>query len=316
MNNINGKVTVLSTVQGSGADVVTSGGVLYVTGADPIVVANIQSGQYLASFVGVPNQNTITTAASIAASTVYTLTIKQTDSNGGVYVFPVVYETAASAPSAATFYAALEAQVDAAIAAGQLLGTASSSGSGLVLTGSADAPVAEITGSQFSVATAISVAALTAAGSSCTNAAPRVLTAGAAHNLTLNKIYKFTFSGVTGTGADDLNRTLYGIPTAADAVTLLGTSATGTVTTTSATLTVDLVGDEDFQNVAGLITGFNSAYSYVAVQIDALKTDPVSTGVVEPQIILADATNNSVANVNAFVNALRTALASTPAAIG
>ena len=316
MNNINGKVTVLSTVQAAGADVVTSGGVLYVTGADPIVVANIQSGQYLASFVGVPNQYTITTAAAIAANTIYTLTIQQRDSQGNVYTFPVIVETGASAPAAAAFYLAMEAQVDAAIAANQLLGTASSSGSGLVFTASADAPVAEIKGTQFSVATAISVAALTAAGSSCTNAAPRVLTAGAAHNLTLNKIYKFTFSGVTGAGAADLNRTLYGIPTAADAVTLLGTSATGAVVTTSATLTVDLVGDEDFQNVAGLITGFNSAFNYVAVQIAALKTDPVSTGVVEPQIILADATNNSVANINAFVNALRTALSSTPAAIG
>lgn len=316
MNNINGKVTVLSTVQAAGADVVTSGGVLYVTGADPIVVSNIQSGQYLASFVGVPNQYTITTAAAIAASTVYTLTIKQTDSNGNVYIFPVVVETGASAPAAAAFYASMEAQVNAAIAGNQLVGTASSSGSGLVLTGTADAPVAEITGSQFSVVTAISVAALTAAGSSCTNAAPRVLTAGAAHNLTEGKIYKFTFSGVTGAGADDLNRTLYGIPTGATTIALLGTSATDPVVTTSATLTVDLVGDEDFENVAGLITGFNSAYSYVAVQIAALKTDPVSTGVVEPQIILADATNNSNANINAFVNALRTALASTPAAIG
>lgn len=316
MNNINGKVTVLSTVQAAGADVVTSGGVLYVTGADPIVVANIQSGQYLASFVGVPNQYTITTAAAIAANTIYTLTIQQRDSQGNVYTFPVIVETGASAPGAAAFYLAMETQVDAAIAANQLLGTASSSGSGLVLTASADAPVAEIKGTQFSVATAISVAALTAAGSSCTNAAPRVLTAGAAHNLTVGKIYKFTFSGVTDPGAADLNRTLFGIPTAATTIALLGTSATGAVVTTSATLTVDLVGDEDFENVAGLITGFNSAFSYVAVQIAALKTDPVSTGVVEPQIILADATNNPVANINAFVNALRTALSSTPAAIG
>jgi hypothetical protein len=316
MNNINGKVTVLSTVQAAGADVVSSGGVLRVTGADPILISNIQGGQYAASTVGVPEQYTITVASAVAANTTYTLGIQQFDSNGEVYNFPVVYVTPASAPSDTVFYAAVAAQIQVGITGGQILGTVSSSISGVVFKGSADAPVAQITGSQFSVAKAISVAALTAAGSSCTDAAPRVLTAGANHNLTLGKIYKFTFSGVTGTGAADLNRTLFGIPLAATTITLLGTSATGAVTTTSATLTVDLSGDENFFNEGTGITGFNVSNSYVAVEIEALSTNPVVAGNVIPQVILADATANSTANINAFINALRTALASTPAAIG
>jgi len=311
MSNINRKITVLSTVQAAGADVVSSGGQLIISGADPIFLNKIQSGEYTASLNGLPVTYIITTAASIVDATTYYITLKQQVA-GRDYIFST--EHTAVGTDAATFYGAVAAAIQAGITGGQILGSVSSSAGGVVFTGTADAPVTNISGSQFSASATSNV--LTAAGSSCTDAAPRVLTAGSAHGLTVGKVYQFTFTGVTDAGAADLNRTLFGVPASATTITLFGTSATGTVDTTTGTLTVDNTGDENFANLATFITGFNSSNAYVGVEIEALNPDPINAGNVIPQLILADATSNSVANINAFVNALRTALASTPAAIG
>jgi len=311
MSNVNRKITVISTVQAAGADVSATGGELKISGVDPILISNIQGGSYMASTNGIGLSQLVAATAAVAGSTTYDFTIKQV-TEGKTYILPVSYTTAASAPSDTAFYAALQALVQAGIDGNQILGTVSSSSSGVVFLPSGAAPVAEIKGSLFTVTPTANT--LTAAGSSATNAAPRVLTAGGAHGLTSGKIYKLTISGVTGTGADDLNRTLYGIVTSATDVTLYGTSATGTVTTTSATMTVENVATENFSEVATGITGFNSSTNYVAVEIDALSVDAVDAGSVIPYLVLAEA--GTAANINAFVNALRTALASTPAAIG
>lgn len=310
MSNINQKVKVLSTLQASGADVVAANGLLNIKGFENILVSNIQSGSYQAGFVGYPAVYTAT--ATITASATYTATLIQR-SVDNQYVFSFSF-TNGSSTDAATFYAAIEDILQRAIDGGQLLGSVSSSASGTVLTASVDAPIIEFEVSGFSIATAST--ALDESGSSCTNAAPRVLTVGSAHGLTTGKLYQLTISGVTGTGAADLNRTLFVIPASSTTLTLLGTTATGTVTTTSATITVANSAFEDFEEEAGLITGYSTANSYVAIGVNALSLDPVEAGSVIPYLVLADATNNTVANVNAFINALRTALASTPAAIG
>jgi hypothetical protein len=310
MSNVNRKITVISSVQASGADVSATGGELVITGVEPILISNIQGGSYSASTLGIGLSQLVAATAAVAGSTTYDFSIKQVTEDR-TYILPVSYTTAASAPSDTAFYAALEALVQAGITGNQILGTVSSSSSGVVFVPAATAAVAEIKGSLFTVTPTANT--LTAAGSSVTSAAPRVFTAGAAHGLTSGRIYKITFSGATSTGADDLNRTLYGIVTGATTIALYGTSATGVPTTTSATITVENISTEDFSEVATGITGYNSSTNYVAVGIDALSVDAVDAGSVLPYLILAEA--GTAANINAFVNALRTALASTPAAI-
>jgi hypothetical protein len=85
---------------------------------------------------------------------------------------------------------------------------------------------------------------------------------------------------------------------------MLDTSATGTVTTTSATLGVNVSSTDTFANILTGVTGYNPSYSYVGVLVEYLTDSPLEAGVKQPQLILADATNNTIANVNAFLTAL------------
>lgn len=305
MSNINQKVAVIPTLVASGADVVLANGVLNITGVDAIPVRNIQSGTLIASLGGLAVPYTITSTAAVAGSTLYEGWIQQTV-EGRTYNGAFSYTTPASAPSDTNFYLALETRIQALITGGQLLGTVTSSSGGVVFTGTVVAPQAAFGGSNLSIAAGAKT--LTAAGSSATNAAPRVFTAGAVHGLPLNKIYRVTFSGVTSTGAADMNRTLYAIATGTSDLTLLGTSATGAVVTTSATITVSQDGIQDFSSDGGQITGFSTTYNYVGVDLTYLSNNEVVAGVAIPQMVLADATNNSVADVNAFVLALVAAL--------
>jgi hypothetical protein len=56
------------------------------------------------------------------------------------------------------------------------------------------------------------------------------------------------------------------------------------------------------------MTGYSASNSYVGLLATYISEAAVESGIVIPQLILADATNNSVANVNAYVNALIAAL--------
>lgn len=311
MSNINERIYVLPTLQASGADVSSTGGVLKITGVDPIQVNKIQSGGLIASLHGLPVAYTITSTAAIAASTSYQGSIRQVV-DGKMYVGSFEYVTPSVAPGAAAFYASIEAKIQELITGNQVLGSVTSGAGGTVFTGTVDAPVAEI--ALVALSSAAAATTLTAAGSSATNATPRVLTAGAAHGLTVGQIYSVTISGVTDPGAADMNRTLLAIPASATTLTLLGTSNTGAVVTTSAVMTVNNTGDETFASAATGITGFSSSTPYVGVDISALSVDSVDSGLVIPRMVLAPTTD--VANANAFINALRTALSSTPAAIG
>jgi len=310
--NLNEKVFVLPTIQASGADVSLANGSLVITGAEPIPVRNIQTAQLVSTTPGVGDVNTITLTTTIAANTTYSGVVQQVI-RGYTYNFPFTYTTGAVAPAAATFYAALLAIFQAGTASGAILGTATGGSTNVVFTCSPLAPVAAFSLSNLSVSTAATT--LTAAGSSCTNAAPRVLTAGAAHGLTLGKLYSITFSGVTGAGLDNLEgRTIFGIPLAATTITLLGTAATGAVVTTAATMTVSNLATETFFSQAGRMTGYSASNSYVGLLATYVSEAAVESGVVIPQLILADTTNNTVANVNAYLNAVIAALDGTNAA--
>jgi hypothetical protein len=122
-------------------------------------------------------------------------------------------------------------------------------------------------------------------------------------------LYSIKFSGVSGTGAANLEgRTLFGIPLAATTITLLGTTNSGTVDTTLATMTVSNLATETFFSQAGRMTGYSASNSYVGLLATYTSEAAVESGVVIPQLILADTTNSSVANVNAYVNAVIAAL--------
>jgi hypothetical protein len=304
--NLNEKVFVLPTLQAAGADVSLANGSLAITGAEPIPVRNIQTAQLVSTTPGVGNVNTITLTTTIAANTTYSGVVQQVIP-GYTYNFPFTYTTGATAPSSGDFYLALLGIFQAGIASGAVLGTVGGGSTDVVFTSSPLAPVAAFALSNLSVSTAATT--LTAAGSSATNAAPRVLTAGAVHGLTVGKLYSITFSGVTGAGAANLNsRTLFGIPLNTTDITLLGTAATGAVVTTSATMTVSNLATETFFSQAGRMTGYSASNSYVGLLATYISEAAVESGIVIPQLILADATNNSVANVNSFVNAVIAAL--------
>jgi hypothetical protein len=310
--NLNEKVFVLPTLQAAGADVSLANGSLAITGAEPIPVRNIQTAQLVSTTPGVGNLNTITLTTTIAANTTYSGVIQQVIP-GYTYNFPFTYTTGATAPSAATFYTALLAIFQAGITSGAILGTAGGGTTEVTFLCSPLAPVAAFVLNNLSVSTAATT--LTAAGSSATNAAPRVLTAGAVHGLTVGKLYSITFSGVTGAGLANLEgRTLFGIPLNTTDITLLGTAATGAVVTTSAVMTVSNLATETFYSQAGRMTGYSASNSYVGLLATYVSEAAVESGIVIPQLILADTTNNSVANVNAYLNAVIAALDGTNAA--
>jgi hypothetical protein len=310
--NLNEKVFVLPTLQAAGADVSLANGSLAITGAEPIPVRNIQTAQLVSTTPGVGNLNTITLTLTIAANTTYSGVVQQVIP-GYTYNFPFTYTTGASAPTSGDFYAALLAIFQAGITAGAILGTAGGGSTNVTFTCSPLAPVAAFALNNLSVTTTATT--LTAAGSTCTDAAPRVLTAGAAHNLTIGKLYSITFSGVTGLGNANLNgRTIFGIPLAATTITLLGTAVTGACVTTAATMTVSNLATETFFSQAGRMTGYSAANSYVGLLATYVSEAAVESGVIIPQLILADTTNNTVADVNAYLNAVIAALDGTNAA--
>jgi hypothetical protein len=311
-NSIIGTAFLLATLQASGADVSFGAGLLAIGGQAPVELNKLNRGtQLVGTTTGFSVTRTLT--ATIAANTSYSLGITQW-TPAQTYEVPIVYEVGASAPGAAAFYAAVAAKIQACIDANQILGTVSSSSAGVVFTPALAAPQLDLTTSSFSVA--LGAATLTAAGSSATNAAPRVLTAGAAHNLTVGGVYRISFSGVTGAGAADLEgRILYGIPTGATTIALLGTSATGAVVTTSATMTVIQDATSSMNATIGNLVGYNSTHQYVGVLIPSTVDGAIDLGANTPNTYVCDVTNNTVANVNSFLNAIIAALnGSSPAA--
>lgn len=306
MSNLNKKVSVLSTLQAAGADVSLSNGVLSITGTPSTPVRNIADAAIVASLAGLPVVNTITSTATVAGSTTYSGNIEQVI-EGRTYSEPFSYTTPAVAPSDTNFYASIAALIQGALDGGQLVGTVSSSSGGVVFTGTVDAPIAGFTLNNLSVSSPAKT--LTAAGSSAGNTTPRVFTAGAAHGLTVGKIYRITFVGVTGAGLADLNKEMFGLVASATTITLFNTSATGIVdTTTASSITVSNDGRQTFASDASGITGYSAATNYIGLDVSFLSQNNVDAGIVQPQLVLGDATNNTVAITNAFIQAIIAAL--------
>jgi hypothetical protein len=302
--NLNERVFVLDTIAASGADVSTVGGTVFITGAEPINKYKVQGvPQYFGTSVGIPGIYTITSTAAIAAATTYSGVIQQVLS-GETINFPFSYTTGASAPSAANFYIALAAVIQAGIDGGAVFGTLTNSASGVVFTGTVDAPVIAFASSTLTstqTTTAITVTAVS-------DATPRVLTA-AAHGLTVDKLYNITFAGLAGAGSGELNgRTYPCIPTTSGLISVIGTSATGAVTVASATFNVNTNAFNAYYSEAGRITGYNAAKEYIGIQVSQVSEAAVESGVVIPEVVMVNADDNTVAKLAAFFGAINDGL--------
>ena len=299
--NLNERVFVLDTIAASGADVSTVGGTVFIKGAEPINKYKVQGvPQYFGTSAGVPGIYTITSTAAIAANTTYSGVIQQVLS-GETINFPFSYTTGASAPAAATFYAAVAAVIQVGIDGGAVFGTLSSSGSGVVFTGTVAAPVIAFASSTLTstqTTTAITVTAVS-------DATPRVLTA-AAHGLTVDKLYNIT---IAGTSSSELNgRTYPCIPTTSGLISVIGTSATGAVTVASATFDVNTNAFNAYYSEAGRITGYNAAKEYIGIQVSQVSEAAVESGVVIPEVVMVNADDNTVAKLAAFFGAINDGL--------
>ena len=220
--NLNEKVAVLSTLQAAGADVVVSQNQLIVTGVDPIPLYKVQGVAPVASFKGLNTAYELSSVGAIGSGATYDGSITQVIS-GKTYQFAFsVLSSSTEVPNPITsltlLYAAIASQIQGAIDTASLLGTVSSDGSAVYFSGTNDAPQAAwAVNSLLTVSTGVTT--LTAAGSSATDASPRVFTAGAAHGLTVGGIYRVTFSDVTDPGAADLNGTKIGVATSSTDIT-------------------------------------------------------------------------------------------------
>ena len=301
---INAKTSLLTTVQSAGTDVVTgNGGELKVTGVDAIALRKVNKTTYLASTAGNPQIHTITSTLAIAAATTYSGQITQLV-NGATYTWPFTYTTPASAPSAATFYTALNAKIQEGIDGNQILGTVSGGATNSVFTCSVAAPVANITLSNLSDAV---TSTITFTYSAVTNATPRVATSTGSTGAVTGKLYRVRVASATGAGAADLSgRTLIAKATSATDFTLYGTSNTGAITGMVATIVNDA--QDTLQDYLVGLDGYNASSAYVGLEVDFESSPDLDAGIQIPQAIIADATANSDANIANFVNALIAAL--------
>jgi hypothetical protein len=303
--NLNERVFVLGAV--SATDVSVVGGSIFVKGADPINTYKVQGvPQYFGTSAGYPGVFTIISAAGasvIAAATTYSGVIQQVFA-GETINFPFSYTTGASAPTAANFYIAVAAVIQAGIDGGAVFGTLTNSASGVVFTGTAEAPVIAFASSNLSVSQASTAISVTG---TFTNATPRVLTA-AAHGLTVGAVYNVTISG---TDSAELNgRTYPCIPTSTSLISFIGTSATGAVDITSAVFTKNNNAVQTFYPEAGRMTGYDATKPYVGLQVSQVSEAAVESGVVIPEVILVDATVavNPTATLGAFFGAINAGL--------
>ena len=302
--NLNERVFVLDTIAASGADVSVVGGSIFINGADPINRYKVQGvPQYFGTSAGVPGIYTITSTAAIAAATTYSGVMQQVLS-GETINFPFSYTTGASAPSAANFYIALAAVIQAGIDGGAVFGTLTNSASGVVFTGTVDAPVIAFASSTLtSTQTSINVTV-----TAISNATPRVMTA-AAHGLTLNQVYNITMVGLTGAGANELNgRTFPCIATASGTITIIGSSVGDAITSATYSLPVNTNAFNAYYAEAGRITGYNAAKEYIGIQVAQVSEAAVESGVVIPEVVMVNADDNSVANLAAFFGAINLGL--------
>jgi hypothetical protein len=316
--NILEKVGLISVAQASAADVTISAGQMSITGCEPFDIRRVNRTTILAATDGNARVATIT-AAAITANISYEMTITQV-TQGYTYELNVLYVCPSPAPAAATFYAAIEAIIQAAINGGQILGTVSSSGSGIVFTPSALAPVANFAFSNLS-ATFASQITFTPAGSTFSTG---VVTSGAATGATIGELYIITFAGMTGTDGALMNSSFVCKATSSTAFFVYGLLSSATITTTTGTGVVAFTERTSLASIASGVLGSNAgtlnstefapANANFGVQIEYEVVGDVETGANVPQVVLIDGTQSSNANGNDLYRAILNGLnGTTPA---
>ena len=226
--------TVFSTFASTA--IAASGDLAVFTGAPTVAIgdviksiprAEIKKARWIGGFAG-QGQRKTGTVNTIASGKTYEFALLQQNVAGETNTTSVI-TVVSSTTDAATFYGVAEDAVQELIDSGIFEGTVSSGAGGLVLTGSAERPFLSLTSLTTGTELWTFVDTAVVLGSpSISNAAPRVLTV-TAHNLTVGDVYAIKISGATGTGADDVNRNLYGVVASATTITLIGTTATGAV---------------------------------------------------------------------------------------
>lgn len=316
--NLLEKVALISVAQASAADVNISAGVMSITGAEPFDIRRVNRTSYLAATAGNARVATITYGTK-TANVSYEMTIVQV-TQAATYSLDVSYVCPDPAPSDTVFYAAIAAKVQAGIDGGQILGTVSSSSSGVVFTPSAAAPVANFTFSNLA-ATYASQVTFTPAGSSFSAG---VVTSGAATNATTGELYVITFAGMTGSDGALMNGTFICKATSSTAFFVYGLLASATITTTTGTGVVAFTEATDLAYIAGGVLGANAgtlnSTAFVAananfgIQVEYEVVGDIETGANVPQVILIDGTQSSNANGNDLFRAILNGLnGSTPA---
>lgn len=319
--NLNQLVSLIYVAQSAAADVAISAGEMFITGAQPIQINRVYQTTQVGATGGNPVKHTITLAGSATAGDVYSGSITQR-SNGRLYSWSFSYECPNPAPGATAIYASIAALFQDAIDGGTIIGSVSSSVSGVVFTPSVYAPVPEVVVSATLSDATASVVTITASGSSYSSG---TLTSGATSGATTGKLYRISFSGATGTDAASVNgKTFFAKATAATTFFVFGLDTGTTITTTSATMTVLNDGAEDLAsdayNVYGANNGilaanvFNSSDANLGVLIQYEAVNGMEEGPNIPQLVLIDATQSSNANANTLLLAILNGLnGSTPA---
>jgi hypothetical protein len=310
MKNLNAQTAFISVAQASAADVVIgNGGEIKFTGVDAFLLRDVKNTEIIGSRTGNPRIATITYGTKTAGVT-YEIGFKQVGADGETYTGQVSYVCPSPAPSDADFYAAIAAKVQNLITGNQILGTVSSSASGVVFTPALSIAVANLSFANLS-AVYTSAVTFTPAGSTYSTG---VLTSGAATGATTGGMYRILATGVTGADAALINnRVLYAKATSGTAFFLYGISSSATLTTTTGTFTVLNDSADTLADFFAGVSGFVAGNAKVGLEITFQESGAIDAGAYIPQAVIIDATQSTNANANDLLQAALAVLNGTSA---
>jgi hypothetical protein len=296
--NINAQAVLLSNV--AATDVAYLNGNLNVKGVGSIPVKKITSATRIGQASGSQIETNTITVGTATGSATYSGAITQVI-EGATYTWPFSYVAPSGSPTAATIAAGITAKIQEGIDGNQILGTVTNPGSGatIAFVGTSVAPAAGVTvDSKMSNAKTYtspwSAGAYTIASSSLAGFT----------NLVVGNLYRVNFgTGTTGADAAYFNlQTGFGLATSATAMTIFaGTPATGTITSTAATISALAEPASSLESLMAGIDGYSATAPYVGYLIEFETSNGVEAGVVSPVAILFNASDT---NALAFERAL------------
>lgn len=297
--NINAQAVLLSNV--AATDVAYLNGNLNVKGVGSIPVKKITSATRIGQPSGSQIETNTITVGTATGSATYSGAITQVI-EGATYTWPFSYVAPSGSPTAATIAAGITAKIQEGIDGNQILGTVSNPGGApttIVFVGTSVAPAAGVTvDSKMSNAKTYtspwSAGAYTIASSSLAGFT----------NLVVGNLYRVNFgTGTTGADAAYFNlQTGFGLATSATAMTIFaGTPATGTITSTAATISALAEPARSLESLMAGIDGYSATAPYVGYLIEFETSNGVEAGVVSPVAILFNASDT---NALAFERAL------------